>query len=176
MKKVILIVVIVIVSRSTKCDVIYFPYPFTGLSYSAELIYSFENIKKAKNTTNYWGGCGFVGSLLYTSDKPVFGFEAAIEKRHYFKSDKFKNFFLCAYIGSAYMTDFGLFSSIGLVPGFKINYKAKIIDNLVLEPYISLSLPITHEFTKYSHTLAFPALTFGARFGFNKLNDKRPKI
>lgn len=175
MRKAILVILFLIISRSAKCDVIFFPYPFTGVSYSAEFIFSFENFKKAKNTTNYWGGCGIVGSLVYTSEKPLFGLEAAIERRHYFKPEKFKHFFISAYLGSAYMTNFGSFSSIGLVPGFKINYKANVATNLVFEPYIGLSLPITHELTKYRDTLAFPALTFGARFGFNKLNNRRSK-
>jgi len=175
MKKVILIILFFILSKSAKCDVIFFPYPFTGVVYSAEVIYSFENLKKAKNTTNYWGGCGIVGSMVYASEKPLFGLEAAIERRHYFKPEKFNHFFISAYLGGAYMTDFGSFSSIGLVPGLKINYKANLTTNLVIEPYVSLSLPITHELTRYQDTLAFPALTFGARFGFNKLNDRRPK-
>ena len=156
------------------CDVIFFPYPFTGICYSVELIYSFENYKKAKNTTNYWVGSGNVGSLVYTYEKPVFGLEAAIERRHYFKPYKFKHFFISAYLGGAYMTDFS-FSTIGIVPGFKINYKANLTTNLVFEPYISLSLPITHGVTKYSDTIVFPALTFGARFGFNRLNDRKSK-
>jgi len=176
MKKTILVILFILSCKVVKCDVIFFPYPFTGFSYSTELIFSFENFKKAKNTTNYWAGCGIVGSLVYRYEKPLFGLETAIERRHYFKSDQFKHFFISAYIGGAYMTDFGYFSSIGLVPGFKINYKANLTTNLVLEPYISLSLPITHELTKYPDTIAFPALTFGARFGFNKLNDKRLKI
>jgi len=173
MKKITLLILLFIISSSAKCDVIFFPYPFTGISYSAELIYSFENFKKAKNTTNYWAGCGIVGSLVFTSEKPLFGLEAAIERRHYFKPEKYNQFFISAYLGSAYMTDFGSFSSIGLVPGLKINYKANVTKKLVLEPYISISLPITYELNKYHDTLAFPALTFGARFGFNKLNDKR---
>jgi len=173
MKKTVFIILLLVISGSAKCDVIYFPYPFTGICYSAELIYSFENFRKAKNTTNYWVGCGIVGSVVFTSEKPLFGMEAAIEKRHYFRPEKFRHFFVSAYLGGAYMTDFGSFSSIGLVPGLKVNYKANLTSDLVLEPYISFSLPITHELTKYPDTIAFPAVTFGARFGFNRLNDKR---
>jgi hypothetical protein len=176
MKKAILIIFLLILSRSAKCDVIYFPYPFTGPCYSAELIYSIENFKKDKNTTNYCAGFGFVGSMIFTSEKPTFGLEVAIERRHYFRPEKYKHFFVSAYLGGAFMTDFGSFSSIGLVPGVKINYKANVITNLVLEPYFGFSVPITYELTKYRETLAFPALTFGVRLGFNKLNDRRLKI
>jgi hypothetical protein len=173
MRKAILIIFLLIISRSVKCDVLFFPYPFTGPCYSAELIYGFENFKKAKNTTNYWAGFGVVGSMLLTSEKPTFGLEAAIERRHYFKPDRYKHFFISAYLGSAFMIEFRSFSTIGIVPGVKINYKANVTTNLVLEPYLGFSVPITHELTRYRETLASPAITFGLRFGFNKLNNKR---
>ncbi|NLN30782.1 MAG: hypothetical protein GX158_06045 [Bacteroidales bacterium] len=172
MKKIILTTcLILLVSESAFSDVIYIPYPFTGVSYSAELIVSKENINRPKNTAVYWAGCGIVGSLL--SGESLFGLESAIEGRHYFKPDQFRHFFLSAYLGAAFMTDLESFSSIGLVPGIKINYKANIRAGLVLEPYISLSLPITRELTEYPENAIFPAITFGARFGFNRLNDKR---
>ena len=174
MKKTILIGLFLFISRSTICDVIFFPYPFTGISYSIELITSFESYKKAKSTTNYWAGSGLVGSVIYPSMKS-FGIEAAIERRYYFKSNEFKHFFISAYIGGALMTDFGSFTTIGLVPGLKVNYKAYLTKKLVLEPYISFSVPITHELSNNDNNFAFPALTFGLRFGFNRLNDKRPK-
>jgi hypothetical protein len=73
------------------------------------------------------------------------------------------------------MTEFKDFSSIGLVPGLKVNYKANLFSNFILEPYISLSVPITHQLTKYPDTIAFPALTFGARIGINRIKDKSRK-
>ena len=175
MKKIILAIIFLIMSKSALCDVIFFPYPFTGISYSAELIASYESFKKSKNSTNIWAGCGFVGSMVYPSMKS-FGFEVAVEWRHYFEPDQFKHTFISAYIGGAHMTDFGSFSSIGLVPGIKINYKANVTKTLVLEPYVSFSVPITRELTDYKNTIAFPALTVGARFGLNRLKDRRPKI
>jgi len=63
-----------------------------------------------------------------------------------------------------------------LVPGIKINYKVKIANKLALEPYISISFPITHELTRYNENYIYPTLTFGARFGINKLKDKRSSM
>jgi hypothetical protein len=163
------------ISFSSKCDVIHIPYPFTGICYSIEAIYSLESFKKPRNTSTFWVGFGHVGSIVETFEKPFFGLEAAIEKRFYFKPDKYKNFFVSAYLGTAYMTDFDDFSSIGLVPGLKLNYKIRLYSTIILEPYMSLSFPITRELSKYPDTIAFPALTFGARFGINKLKDKSKK-
>jgi hypothetical protein len=174
MKKIVLVFILLMVSTShANCDVIYFPYPFTGICYSLEATYSYERIKKPHATTTYWGGFGRVGSIFEEYNERIYGLEAAVERRYYFQSNKFKHFFLSAYLGTAFMTEFDNFSSMGLVPGLKVNYKANLFSNFILEPYISLSLPITHELTKYPDTIAFPALTFGARFGFEKLKDKR---
>jgi hypothetical protein len=176
LKKIFLVFLILFVSKSqAKCDVIYFPYPFTGICYSIEAIFSYERIKKPHAATNYWGGFGLVGSIWDEYDERIYGFEAAIERRYYFQRDKFKHFFISAYLGTAFMTEFKDFSSIGLVPGLKVNYKANLFSNFILEPYISLSVPITHELTKYPDTIAFPALTFGARIGINRIKDKSRK-
>jgi hypothetical protein len=171
MKRIALILLLMIKTMSANCDVIFFPYQYTLLCYSAELIYSHENIKKSKNTTNFWAGTGVVGSFLYL-DKPTYGLELAIEKRHYFKPDVFKHFFISAYLGTAYMTNFNNTSHIGLVPGFKINYKAQLTPELILEPYVSLSLPITYDLQDSSGFVPFPALTIGARFGISNLKNK----
>ena len=171
MKKTILILILTIKTISANCDVIYFPYQYTLLCYSAELIYSQENIKRPKNTTNFWAGTGVVGSFFYL-DMPTYGLELAIEKRHYFKADECKKFFISAYVGTAYMTNFNNTSHIGLVPGMKINYKAQLTPKLILEPYISLSLPITYDLLDSSGFVPFPALTIGARFGLSNLKKK----
>jgi len=173
MKKVTILLLFSITSLSSRCDVITFG---DFLCYSAEFIYSFERIKKPRNTTSYWGGVGCVGGLGYHNAGQSYGLEIAIEKRHYFKPENFKYFFISAYLGSALMTEFESSSRICLVPGIKINYKVKITNKLVLEPYFSISLPITHELTRYNENYIYPALTFGARFGINKLKDKRSKI
>lgn len=173
MRKVTFLLLFIITSLSSRCDVITIG---DFLCYSAEFIYSFEKIKKPRNTTSYWGGVGCVGGLGYHTSGQSYGLEIAIEKRHYFKPDNFKNFFISAYLGSALMTEFKSSSRICLVPGIKINYKVKITNKLVLEPYCSFSLPITHELTRYNENYIYPTFTFGARFGINKLIDKRSKI
>lgn len=86
------------------CDVLFFPYQYAGISYSVELICSSEKVNTAKSTTILWGGIGCAGSFLFI-DEPVAGLELAIEKRHYFKSDKFKHFSVSGYIGGAFMTN-----------------------------------------------------------------------
>jgi hypothetical protein len=176
MRKTVIFFLLLLASTSNaRCDVIYFPYPFTGICYSIEGIFSYERIKKPHATTTYWGGFGRVGSIYEDYDERIYGLEAAIERRYYFQANKFKHFFISAYLGTAFMTEFDNFSSIGLVPGVKVNYKANLFSNFILEPYISISVPITRELTKYPDTITFPALTFGTRIGINKLKDKSRK-
>ena len=168
MKRVIVLVLLNTLSLTAISDAIFFPYPFTGICYSAEIIYSFEKVKKVKNTTTFWGGVGHVGSFIYRFE-PTFGLEMAIEKRHYFQPDKFNHFFISAYLGTALMTQFRDAYTLGLIPGCKINYKARITKKMILEPYLSLSLPITYELNRHSDILPFPALTIGARFGLSRI-------
>ena len=168
MKRVIVLVLLNTLSLTAISDAIFFPYPFTGICYSAEIIYSFEKVKKVKNTTTFWGGVGHVGSFIYRFE-PTFGLEMAIEKRHYFQPDKFNHFFISAYLGTALMTQFRDAYTLGLIPGCKINYKARITKKMILEPYLSLSLPITYELNRHSDILPFPALTIGARVGLCRI-------
>lgn len=122
------------------------------------------------NTGVFWGGIGCVGPLL-NFDKPVFGLELAIEKRHYFRPETFRHFFFSGYIGAAYMTDFEYIHDIGIVPGIKINYKACFFTKAILEPYISLSLPVCYNLVDESGYFPFPVLTVGVRLGLCKLKD-----
>jgi len=89
MKKLTFLLLFSITSLSSRCDVISFR---DFCCYSAELIYSFEKIKKLRNTTSYWGGVGCVDGLGYHNAGQSYGLEIAIEKRHYFKPDNY-NFF-----------------------------------------------------------------------------------
>lgn len=171
MKKILLLLIISIKTLSANCDVIYSPYQYTFFCYSAEFIYSYEKVKKPKNTTNFWCGAGIVGSFYYLG-KPVYGLELAVEKRHYFKPDIFKNWFISAYVGTALMTNFNDIYNIGLVPGLKINYKAQLSQKLIIEPYLSLSLPITYDLIDTFTYVPFPVLTVGARFGISRLKKR----
>jgi len=170
MKKTTILIAFLFVAISGRCDVIFFPYEYTVMSYSAELISCSEKVKTSRNTAVFWGGIGFVGPL-YNFDKPFYGLELAFEKRHYFKPETFSHFFFSGYIGAAYMTDFKYFHDIGIVPGIKINFKACISAKTILEPYISLAVPVCYNLADRSGYVPFPVLTVGARFGLCKLKN-----
>ena len=140
-----------------------------------EYIYSFEKAKKVKNTTSFWIGGGCVGSFFALSH-PFFGVECAIEKRHYFKPDQFNKFFISGYLGTAYVSDFKDVSSIGIIPGLKINYKIQNNPKTIVEPYLSLSLPISYNLEASVKNYTIPVLTLGVRFGGCKLKkDIKPQ-
>jgi len=152
------------------CDVIYYPKPKSFVSYSAELIYSFEKVNKPKTTTSLWGGFGCVGSFKYLAE-PAAGLELAIERRHYFQENTFKHFFISGYLGAAYMTDFNNISDFGIVPGFKFNYKGQLSPQAVIEPYVSLSIPFTWETEDFDSYVPLPVITIGIRIGICNLRD-----
>ena len=80
MKKIIVLSILVSMTSTARCDVIFFPRQYAALCYSAEFIYSYEKVKKIKNTTVFWGGVGCVGSFLFI-DQPTYGLEIAVEKK-----------------------------------------------------------------------------------------------
>ena len=171
MKRNLAILLLALLPLPGYCDAIFTPLQYNFLSYSGELIYSLEKIKKAKNTTCYWAGAGIVGSL-YTPVRPIFGLELAVEKRYYFKPDYYKHFFLSGYLGAAYMNNFEGLNFIGLIPGLKINYKAQLSKIFFIEPYISLSVPIACDVKFESVFVPIPILTVGARIGISTLLKK----
>ncbi len=173
MKKIIIIVFLISKTVAANCDVIFALNPYRA--YSFEFIYSYEKVKKSKNTTDFWGGIGVIKSVFVT-DITSYGLEIGVEKRHYFQSEKYNHFFISAFFNATYMTNFiyrqSSGNTIGIIPGFKINYKAQISHNTILEPYISLSFPLMIE-SKVG-VFRIPMLTIGARFGLFKLkNDKK---
>ena len=170
-KRPIVVFAILAFSFSVKGDVIYFPYQYTLVSYSGELIYSYEIAKKAYSSNVLWGGLGVVGSFFYL-EEPSFGFEVAYERRRYFNSDNYEKFFLSGYIGLAYMTRFRNQHDIGLVPGIKINYKAPLTKKLFLEPYIGISMPITLYLRNTGFYVPFPVATLGVRLSLSTLKRK----
>lgn len=172
MKKIIVIVFLISKTVAAKCDVIFALNPYRA--YSFELIYSYEKAKKIKNTTVFWGGIGVIKSVFVT-DMTSYGLELGVEKRHYFQSEKYNHFFISAFLNATYMTNFiyrqSSGNTIGIIPGFKINYKAQISYNTILEPYISLSLPLMIESETKVGIFRIPMLTVGARFGLFKLKN-----
>ena len=170
MKRTLIVFALFFLILPARCDVIFFPRypnPYSLLNYSVEFIYSYELAKKIKSSTAFWGGFGYVGSIIL--DEPTAGFEIAVERRRYFKSEQFKNFFISGYVGAAYMTNFSDRHDLGLVPGFKFNYKAPLWRSFVLEPYIGLSLPIAFDMSRKDFYFPLPAATIGIRLGICKL-------
>ena len=174
MKRTLTILAFLFLSLSAKCDVIYFPYQYSLICYSLEFTYSYELAKKIKSSTVFWGGVGTVGSFYYL-DEPRAGIELAVERRRYFKPEQYKHFFISGYIGAAYMTDFGNTNDLGLVPGFKFNYKAQLSRSLVLEPYLGLSLPITLNMDDAEFYFPYPVATIGIRLGICTLKKNKMK-
>ena len=171
MKRIIIAALFLFLTISAYCDVIYYPPQKSFLSYSAELIYSFEKVNKPKTTTSLWGGFGCVGSFNNFTE-PAAGLEVAFERRHYFQENIFKHFFISGYLGIAHMNDLKDISDFGIVPGFKINYKGQLSPETVIEPYISLSLPFTWEVEDFDKYITLPVITLGIRIGLCNLKEK----
>lgn len=171
MKRILIVVLFLSATIIAYCDVIFYPTQKSFLSYSAELIYSFEKVNKPKTATSLWGGLGVVGSFNNLSE-PAAGLEVAIERRHYFQENAFKHFFISGYLGAAYMTDFDYISDFGIVPGFKLNYKGQLTPQTVIEPYVSLSLPFTWETDDFDRYIPLPVITVGIRVGLCNLKTK----
>jgi hypothetical protein len=167
-KTLILLIFMTLKAGPAKGDAIFFPMQFAGICYSAELVTNLEIIKKPKATTAIWAGMGVVGTFL-ERETPVYGLEAAIERRHYFVPETFRNFFISGYVGTALMTDFREYYYLGLIPGFKINYKVHLSEKIILEPYVGLSVPVVYDMRDAFLYVPFPALTVGMRFGLLKL-------
>lgn len=174
MKKTVFIFFFLFISLFARCDVIYFPIQYTLFAYSAELILSFEQAVKDRSSNVLWGGAGCVGSFLMP-DQPAAGFEFAYERRRYFKPGEYEHFFISGYLGTALMTNFNDMCDIGIVPGFKINYKARLAPNTIMEPYISVSLPLSYSLKYNEMWFPFPVATIGIRLGFSNLKKERKK-
>ena len=172
MKKTTIIIVFLLFPLITYGDVIFIPYQYSLFSYSAELVYSYEKVTGPYKTNVFWAGAGTVCSFLYL-DEPKYGLELALERRHYFKSDEYRHFFFSVYLGTALMTDRDFREKdLGIVPGIKINYKSQQYRKLVLEPYISLSLPVSFnvdQWNDWNMYVPFPLATIGIRLGICNL-------
>lgn len=184
MRRIVLVFIAGFISLSAYSDVIFFPSPYVAFCYSAEFTLCQENTLKPKSSRAWWAGIGCVGPFTFANipagwvSRQSYGLEIATEKRHYFKPDTYRNFFFSTYIGAALMTDFKYskyiehVNYIGLVPGLKFNYKASVYKDLVLEPYLSLSLPLMYDFREKVFLFPQPVITLGARIGLIKLKAK----
>jgi hypothetical protein len=178
MKRIILILLFLFCLKSLYCQengLWFIPKLVPGFSINP--IFSHEVYEEAKNSTNYWGGLGILACVYDLDDPLLVGFSTGIERRHYFKSNQFKHFFISATLAGGCMTDFEYLSCLGLAPGLKSGYKAYLRTNFVLEPFISLSIPLAITLGETPGTVVvFPSITLGTRIGFNKVNEKRYKI
>jgi hypothetical protein len=97
MKRIVSICILTIFFKiAAFADVIYSPLTNIGAALSLEIIGSYEIHFTKHNTINFWGGAGMVSPITGLFH-PAIGTEVAVEIRHYFKSNSFKNFNLGIY-------------------------------------------------------------------------------
>ncbi len=184
MRKVLIIITLLFqVNHAIKADVIYAPFRSFGLCLSLELIADYEVQFTKYNTFNIWIGTGAVSSITDLK-YPALGSEVAIELRHYFKPNSFRNFNVGIYAGLAFMHNAPYFYGKGLeghedlrgfVPGIKLTYKLRINKLLAIEPYLGASTPFYldkansfDDIFKYEPGLI---ITFGIRIGINHVKS-----
>ncbi|HYW96460.1 MAG TPA: hypothetical protein VE870_12780 [Bacteroidales bacterium] len=182
MRRLLIILLLALISNHLAADVIFTPYPDNGLiALSFEGIASYELPFSDFNTVNFWGGAGFISSVI-RGFPPATGGEIAVEVRQYFNTLTYDKIHFSLYSGLAYMR-YPLFyhdrlvnyrSVVGFVPGLKMTWKFRANDWLVTEPYLSISKPLyADDFSHLSKAFGNPepglAVTLGVRIGFNKI-------
>lgn len=184
MKKVLIIFILLFqVNHASKADVIYAPFRSFGLCLSLELIADYEMQFTKYNTFNIWIGTGAVSSITNLK-YPALGSEVAIELRHYFKPNSFRNFNVGIYAGLAFMHNVPYFYRKGLeghedlrgfVPGIKLTYKLRINKLLAIEPYVGASTPFysdqSNSFNELFKNEPGLIVTFGLRIGINHVKS-----
>lgn len=173
----------VIIHPLSFADVIWPPNESSSLSIaaSAEMILSYEHVLSKKNTGLFWLGGGFI-KVLRKDQSFLFGLEAALAFRHYFKPDKYEKFFIGIYGGGCIMYNIHRHSSDSfdyprreITVGVKLGYK-KVLNNLaankrfVMEPYTSLSTSLTQ--IKQFEAGYYPLVTVGLRLVYEWIPKK----
>jgi hypothetical protein len=171
----------VIVNPLSFADVIWSPNasPSLSIAASVEMILSYEYVLSKKNTGLFWLGGGFI-KVLRTDQSFLFGLEIALDFRHYFKPDKYEKFFIGIYGGGCIMYIIHRHSSDNfdypgreVTVGVKLGYK-KVLNKLaankrlVIEPYTSLSTPLT----KHVEARYYPLVTVGLRLVYEWIPKK----
>ena len=184
MKKILLIFILLSqVNNASKADVIYDPFRSFGLCLSLELIANYEMQFTKYHTFNIWIGTGAVSSIN-SLKHPALGSEVAIELRHYFKPNSFRNFNMGIYAGLAFMHNAPYFygedlkgyeNLRGFVPGIKLTYKLRINKLLAIEPYFGASTPFyidqANSFDDMFKDEPGLIITFGIRVGINHVKS-----
>ena len=154
--------------------------PSLSTAASAEMILSYEHVLSQKNTGLFWLGGGFI-QVLRKEQSFLFGLEAALAFRHYFKPGKYEKFFFGIYGGGCIMYTIHRHSSDKFdypgrefTVGVKLGYK-KVLNKTgadkrcVIEPYTSLSTPLTKQFeARY-----YPLVTLGLRLVYEWIPQKK---
>lgn len=168
MKRLIAITILLFLTSICKCIE---KSPYHGYSpfYVAELIYSYELALESKNSNIFSIGIGTSGTLFYLDEKQAFIF-SSVERRQYFKIEQFKNFFYGEHIGPTYLTDFTDENKIGLVPGMKIGYKARLSQLPIFEFYLDITLPIIYDIGLSEFSSSLPVISVAIRLGLCTLN------
>jgi hypothetical protein len=172
----------VIIHSLSFADVIwsYNENPSLSIAVSAEMILSYEHVLSQKNTGLLWLGGGFI-QILRKEQSFLFGLEAALAFRHYFKPGKYEKFFIGIYGGGCIMYNIHRHSSdnfvypgrevtVGLKLGYKkVLNKQAVYKRFVMEPYTSLSTPIT----KPLEGRYYPLATVGLRLVYEWIPQKK---
>ena len=134
MRKLLIVLLLVFASKSAKCDMIpYWLHHYALIGYSFEGIICYEKVVYPRTTWNCWVGGGIVGSAIYLNE-PAFGIEGAIERRLYFKRDKFSGLNLCWYLGTSLMYNNQEKLNLAFLPGLKLTHKSLINGKVLVEP------------------------------------------
>ena len=145
----------------------YWLHHYALIGYSFEGIICYEKVVYPRTTWNCWVGGGIVGSAIYLNE-PAFGIEGAIERRLYFKRDKFSGLNLCWYLGTSLMYNNQEKLNLAFLPGLKLTHKSLINGKVLVEPYLSHAFPISYNLTHTHPWMPFPVATIGLRVGLHR--------
>jgi|GEM_PF-1016991 len=167
-------------------DIITYPHNEWSSALSTELILSYEHVLSKRTTGLIWLGGGFIQALK--KDRSfLFGLEAALAFRYYFKPYKYDKFFLGIYGGGCIMynirrhpDDHYGYPWGGVTFGIKLGYKVVPKDSsnkrFVIEPYISIAISLLkqvgQEFQKIGD-FSYPLATIGVRFVYEWIPQKK---
>ena len=172
----------VLIQPLSFADVIWPPNesPSLSIAASAEMIFSYEHVFSKNNTGLFWLGGGFI-QVLRKEQSLLFGLEAAFAFRHYFEPGIYEKLFIGIYGGGCIMYNIHRHSSDNfeypgreVTVGVKLGYKKAlnkpaVNKRFVMEPYTSLSTPLTKQF----EARHYPLITIGLRLVYEWIPQKK---
>ncbi len=155
-----LIFTISLFSSSLYSDALPPGYPF--LSFLAEGVVEVETPQSKDFVGSLWGGIGIGGSFFYFY--PYLSIAVGAEERYYLNNKgNYQDWFIGGFLALSYW---------GVIPGARVGYKISRKNNLVFEPYVSLSIQPTYVYTyNGGYFYPFPVLTLGIRVGFDFMKN-----